>query len=308
MDHDHEHRRGGGAYASLSLAVLFWGLSFVATKVALETFPVFTLVFVRFALASIFFLVLMAVTGFPRFTRREHLQVFLIAFFEPGLYFVFETIGLQHTSAPETSLIIATIPIVVLVLAFFLLGEPVKVSTLSGIGLSLLGIAVLIFGGERFQWVLQGRLLGNLLIFGAVLSASMYIVLARKLARTRSAIEITSLQTLYGALFFFVPFVLEVPDLHWHTISFRSFSALGYLTLFATIAAFLCYNHALTRVPASHASVFVNGIPVVTAAGAWIILEEHLTMIQSFGGLLVLFGVFLSNFPGKRKGRTSRSR
>ena len=103
-------------YGALIAVAVFWGLSFVATKIALETFPTFPLVFIRFFVASIFFLVLLLWKGFPKFSRRDHGKLFLTALFEPGLYFVFETIGLQHTTAPKAALIIATVPVAVLVI------------------------------------------------------------------------------------------------------------------------------------------------------------------------------------------------
>jgi drug/metabolite transporter (DMT)-like permease len=54
-----------------------------------------------------------------------------------------------------------------------------------------------------------------------------------------------------------------------------------------------------SQVPESRASVFVNGIPVVTAIGAWVCLDERLTAIQPGGGALVLAAVFLTHLPGK---------
>jgi drug/metabolite transporter (DMT)-like permease len=54
------------AYAALLAMTVFWGLSFVATKVALETFPTFTLIFLRFALASCFFLFFLVRKGVLR--------------------------------------------------------------------------------------------------------------------------------------------------------------------------------------------------------------------------------------------------
>jgi drug/metabolite transporter (DMT)-like permease len=63
------------------------------------------------------------------------------------------------------------------------------------------------------------------------------------------------------------------------------------------VGAFFCYNFALTQVPASRAAVFVNGIPVVTAMGAWALLNERLNGIQAGGGALVLAAVFIANLP-----------
>ncbi|MGE0085097.1 MAG: DMT family transporter [Desulfococcaceae bacterium] len=287
-------------YTALTAAVIFWGLSFVASKMALESIPPFTLIFARFSIASCFFLVLMIRFGFPKFTRKEHMKLFFMSLFEPGLYFVFETLGLQHTTAAKASLIIATIPLAVTLFAIPLLGERPRSMTLTGIMLSFAGIAVLVTGDPEFRWEMGGRLLGDILIFCAVLSATFYIIGARDLGEKHSAFEITSLQILYGALFFAPGFLWELPEIQWNAVSSRSLSALVYLTVFSTVAAFVCYNYGLGKMPAARASMFINCIPVITTAGAWFLLEERLTMFQICGGATVLMAVFLSNLPAEQ--------
>ena len=285
---------------ALSGAVIFWGLSFVATKIALESVPTFTLVFIRFSLAATLLTALTGRQGFPSFTRTEHLKMFLLALFEPGLYFIFETIGLQYTTAPKTALIIATVPLATLIFSVIFIGERTSLKGVSGVSLSLIGITVLVAGDPQFKWDLGGRLFGDLLIFGAVISAAIYFILARNLGQNHSPIKITNLQFIYGTIFYLPAFVWELPGLHWSAISSRSLGALVYLTLFATVGAFLCYNYALSKMPASRAAVFINGIPVVTALGAWLLLGETLTLTQAGGGVLVLFAVALTNLPGGR--------
>jgi len=285
-------------YLALNAAVIFWGLSFVATKIALESIPIFTLVFARFSLASCFFLVFLIRHGFPEFTGKDRINMFLVALFEPGLYFIFETLGLKYTSAPKASLIIATIPVAVVIFSALFLGEKTRMTGLFGIGLSLIGIAVLITGDPEFKWELDGSALGDMLIIGAVVTAALYMVSARKLGQTRSPFEITSMQIMYGAIFYAPAFFWELPQMQWTAVSARSIGALIYLTFFATVSGFLCYNFALSRIPAPRAAVFINGIPVVTTIGAWILLGEKLTMIQAAGGGIVLFAVFLTNLPG----------
>ncbi len=284
-------------YAGLMLAVIFWGLSFVATKMALETIPVFTLIFIRFLFSSIFFGLLILKRGFPRFTPEGHRLVLFTAFFEPVLYFIFETKGLQYTSAPKASLIIATIPLVVLVVASYVLKERARLSGLFGILISLVGIWFLVTGAQDFTWDFHGALIGDLLIFGAVISATVYIICARHLGKKYSSFEITTMQTFYGTVFFTFPFAWEFPDVQWSFISGRSMVAVIYLTVFATIAAYLLYNHALTKIPAGRAAIFINGIPLVTIAGAWFLLEETLTLVQAGGGFLVLAAILINSFP-----------
>jgi len=291
-------------YCALVTTVILWGLSFVATKVALESIPTFTLIFGRFALASLFFVVLIAHRGLPSLTVADHGRVLLMSLFEPGLYFICETLGLLYTSAPKASLIIATVPVVVTIVSALLLNERTGRLGIAGIVLSLVGITVLVTADPSFDGTFGGSLKGDLLIVGAVFSAAFYIVGARHLGRRYSAETITALQTFYGALFFAPAFLWQLPALSWTDVTVRSWGALVYLTLFATIAAFLCYNYALTKIPAPRAAVFINGIPVVTAVGAWIILGERLTLLQMVGGAIVLIAVWLANRPG----RTSRAK
>lgn len=289
-----------GAYLALCSAVIFWGVSFVATKIALESIPTFTLILARFALAGCVFLILMVLRGFPRLTLKEHGRVILMALCEPGLYFAFETIGLQYTTAPMASLIIATIPVVVLILSALFLGEHTRLAGIIGMGISLGGIAILVTADPQFSWAVSSHLLGDLLILGAVLSAAFYIIFARSLGKKHSAMEFTGLQAIYGALLFVPAFLWELPTVQWAEISLRSVTALVFLTLFATIGAFLCYNYTLTKLPATRAAIFINGIPVVTALSAWVLIGESLTLVQGGGGAMVLVGVFVANIHGIR--------
>lgn len=166
--------------------------------------------------------------------------------------------------------------------------------------ISIAGIAVVVTGAQDFSWAFGGQLMGDLLVFGAVVSAAFYIVFVRDLSRKHSAVKITSMQIIYAAVLYSPAFLWELPSVQWSEVSYQSLGALAFLTLFATIGAFLCYNYALTKIPATKASAFINGIPVVTALGAWIFLGETLTLTQLGGGVLVLFGVFLANFPAVR--------
>ena len=294
-------------YGALVATTVFWGLSFVATKVALESIPPFTLIFARFMLAFLFFAALMIRHGVPSFTPKDHLKLFLMAIFEPGLYFLCETQGLLYTSAAKVSLIIATIPIAVMILSAIILKEKTNRLGIIGVFLSLVGIATLIIGDPDFSCDLGGSLKGDLLIFGAVLSAAFYIVSARNLGRRYSSRAITSMQCFYGALFFAPALFLDIPMLSWAAISPRSLVALLYLAVFATVAAFFFYNYALTKIPASRASIFINGIPVVTALGAWIILGERLTLLQGAGGVLVLAAVFITNLMNRNSAAPSNN-
>jgi drug/metabolite transporter (DMT)-like permease len=281
--------------------VLFWGLSFINTKVALGFFPPFTLVFLRFSLASIFFIILLIRRGFPSFTGSEKCKLLLIALCEPGVYFACETLGLNLTTASKASLIIALVPIFTLILARIILKEHVTGKQRLGIFISFVGIAILVMGNAPSGLHAKGSLLGDLLILGAVVSAALYTILARDLGKSHSSLTITGYQSFFGALFYAPFFAFQAPRLVWREISIQPLAALVYLVLFATIAAFYLYNYALSRIPAARAAVFINGIPVVTTLAAWPLLHERLAPVQILGGVLVLTAVALANAGRKTR-------
>jgi len=287
-------------YIALLLAVLFWGLSFIATKVALQSFTPFCLIFLRFFIASIFFGMLFWRMGFQTISRKDIKSLLFLALMQPGLYFTFETIGLQHTSATKASLIIVTIPVFVLCLSAIFLKERVRFINLLGIFCSLVGVALLVFGEHR-QVDLSGGLIGDLMIFCAVLAVSVYMITIRQLGSTMPSHQVTGLQIIFGAVLFFPAFIWELPNYQLSSISSDSIIALIYLSIFATIGAFLCYNFALTKISATRASIYINGIPLVTISGGWLILGESLTMAQIFGAMLVFFSVYLVSQKSKLK-------
>jgi drug/metabolite transporter (DMT)-like permease len=281
-------------YAALGATMFFWGLSFVGTKLALLSFSPFANIFLRFGLASVFFLVLFVLRGFPRFSARQHFKLFLLSVFEPGLYFLFESYGIKLTSASKASLIIALVPVAVALLSRVFLKERLTARAGVGIGLSLVGVAVLVLGGGTVL-AFDSSLLGDLLVLGAVITAAAYMILARDLGVQASPVGITGFQTFYGALFFAPFFLFGVDSGAPRPILPESLAALIFLAGGATIGGFLCYNWALSKVLASKAAIFLNGIPVVTAIGAWLLLGERLTPMQLAGATLVMAAVWLTS-------------
>lgn len=282
-------------YTALFATTLLWGVSFIGTKVALTSFTPFSLIFFRFSIASFVFLLYFLWKGLPKLARGQHIRLALLSLFEPVLYFLFETFGLQRTTAAEASLIIALIPAFVLLLSKLFLKESISRISQLGIGLSILGIVLLILGKNGMEGNISSSVGGNLLIFGAVVSCACYTLLSRRLTQEVSSTLITAYQFFYGTAFFF-PLFLLFPTVNGEGIGSPALGALLFLSFGATLGAFVFYNYALSKVKAATASVFINGIPVVTAFTGWIVLGETLGGLQLLGALVVVIGVSLTSF------------
>lgn len=280
-------QRGGiAAYGALCASVLFWGLSFTATKVALEHLPPFTILFLRFALACALLAPIALRNGFQAFSHlglAGHAKILGIAIMFPGCYFALETFALRLTSATNASLIAAAIPMVVLALSAAAAGERPALRNVLGVAVSLLGVCLLV--GFRAGPVNAG----DALMLGAVASASVYMVAASLLCRNVSPLALTFLQMFWGALFFLPFFLADLPN--WSEIPAAPLAAVASLGLFATVGAFLAYNFALSRVAAHTASLFINAVPVVAVFGAHLALNETVAAVQAAGGALILASV-----------------
>ena len=287
------------AYFAVLAAVLLWGSSFVATKIALESFSFVAYVVFRFSAASVIFGLILLTSRLPRISTKNHRQLALMALFEPGLYFLFETAGLQRTTASSASIIIASVPVVVAVLAALLLREHLALRGWMGALLSIAGILLLsVWDGAT--GIGEGSALGNLLIFLAVLSASGYIILAQHLSASLSTLQITAFQILYGALYFSPGLVWLIMRGGWPTPDAAGIGAMAFLVVGATLGAFLSYNFAVARLGAARSAVFLNGIPVVTVLVAATLLGERIAPHHGVAAALVITGVTIANRPKRQ--------
>lgn len=288
-------------YAAIITTMLMWGLSYIATKIALESFSTYSLVLLRFFIASIIFAILLLMSGLPKFTKRDHLKIIATSAFFPFLYFFLETTALKYTTASEASLIAAIIPIVVLILSSMFLKEKIALKGIIGILFSFIGIVILVFGNMEQKLDLQQNLFGNLLMLGSVLSASFYMILTRNLGKKYSPLHITGTQIIYGTLLFFILCGIKYGELQITNLTMERIFALIFLSVFSTVLAFLCNNYALTKTSAAKVSVFINGVPVVTLFFAYLILHESLTPLQMVGGIIVIIALTITSVFGETK-------
>jgi drug/metabolite transporter (DMT)-like permease len=288
-------------YAALISMTFAFGFSFVSTKFALRGFEPLLIALVRFALAgAILWAIWWLRAERERASRVELARLAALGFVSLTVYFTFENIGIAHTSASEAAILIAAIPIFVNILNAFTLKEHNSVLEWAGIVLSFAGVVLLIQFGNGSG---GGTLFGNLLVLAASFSAAVYNVMARRLLVSRSALIVTAFQNIFGALFMLPLAAAEMIIVGVRRPTLPAVLGLGYLTLFCSLLAYLLLNYAFRFVEASKASVFVNLIPVIAVASAFVMLGERFTVGQAAAAVVVIVGVWLTN----RGGRASRN-
>jgi drug/metabolite transporter (DMT)-like permease len=297
------------AVFALIACVLFWGVSFVSTKIAGAVFPPMSLGALRFALALVF-LVFIKNRSAPeeKLTLQDLPLLIGAGLTGVTLYFFFENTGLGLISASVASIMVASIPALTLG-AEWLGGRlsrsaagPARISGRRWLGafISMLGVVLTAQGTEPLPpgtetgtgGSAEGNILGYLCMTGAALSWVAYCFLSRPLLGRRSRIYIVYWQTLFGFLAF-IPFA-AFEFSRWGRPDPGVILHVGFLGICCSALAYWFYARSLAILGIPVSALFLNFIPVVTVVTGFFVLGERLSPVQWAGAALVLSGVSLA--------------
>ncbi|PLV56065.1 DMT family transporter [Thermotoga sp. SG1] len=277
--------------AGLLYSTIF-GFSFLFTKNALDHVSPLTFLSLRFIVAFLSYLFLMSF-GFIRLQRKPYWKLWKLVLFQPVLYFLFETYGVQRINSSEAGMIIALIPVVVNVLAIFLLKEKGDLPHYLLVGLGFFGVSLIV----GFN-ITPGNVSGKIFMLLAVLSGAMYSVLSRKLSKEFTPNEITFFMMMTGAIFFTIFSVVTgdfKPVFNFHVIT----GAL-YLGVLSSTLAFFLLNYAIKRVSPIITTLFSNFTTVVSVMAGVLFRGERVGIQQLLGMLLIIVSILVSTVRRKK--------
>ncbi len=292
-----------GMGAALVANVIF-GFSFIFSKLALTAAHPLIILSMRFTVAFLVMCILVLSRAVRvDFRNKPRLKLILMCLAQPFAYFILELYGLSMVSSALSGVITSLVPVGVFLYSMFFTGE--KPTALQGLclALSVGGVAAIsAFSGANGE----NRLLGILLLIGAVISASAYNLLSRGASVHYSPIERTFVMFLIGAVGFnlitlgvlrerFLPLwgeALSNPDFYL---------AIAYLAILSSVGAFLLYNYATGHISAVSASSFSSVITVVSVFAGLFILHESFSLSDTLLCLSIVLGVFGVNYAEGKK-------
>lgn len=292
------------AYISVVFAMICWSLSFIWIKIVFEAYTPITIIFLRLIISSAFlFAGSKLIKRLQKIRKEDYKLLLLLAFFEPFLYFIGETTGMQYVSSTLGSVIISTIPLFCPIAERIFYKEKFSPSLYIGILLSITGVCVIIFQ-NGFNIAGDSSLKGIAFLFLAVFATLGYSVVLRKTAHKYNPLTIISWQNFIG-IFLFLPFFLGFEYKEFITIvpSKEVIKSLIYLSIFASSFAFIFYTYSIRNLGISKSSIFCNLIPVFTAFFAYYIIDEQITSNKIIGISIVISGLFISQLKVKRRGK-----
>lgn len=282
------------AMVALVAANLLWAGTYVAGKTALHSLTPVELNACRFALAGLIFLpFLYRYRGALRPDRRAALRLALLCLLGFVLNKAAEFSGLRLTSASDTALLIVAEGLFTAIFGWVLLRETVRRASIAGLLLSVVGVYLVVERGLVLPRLGGSRVLGDLLVLGALVFEALYTVLGKAELRRHPGLVITA-ACVIGSLVVWVPAAivnmavagLPAPD-------GGAWVGLTYLALAGTVLAYVAWIVGLRYVPASTAAPILFLQPPVGALLAVVLLHERLQWPALVGGALIVGGIWI---------------
>jgi drug/metabolite transporter (DMT)-like permease len=296
------------AYGCLALSMTLVGSYVALSKPLVAALGVFLLAWLRFGIGGIAMIHWLKRPADERpMTIATKRLVFLESFLGNFLFSIAMLFGVSMTSAVSAGVIMATIPAVVAVMSWIFLRERIGLRVWAAVACGAIGIGLLALSkGEQSVHIPQGvesdfthdkALLGNVLVFVAVLCEAAYAVIGKRLTGALTPKRITALINLWGFLLM-TPMGLYAA---WHfefaAVSTTAWLLLLFYAMAASVWTVWLWMTGLKGVPAARAGVFTVMLPISAAVVGVLVLGESLSSMQALAFAIALLGVLLATLP-----------
>ena len=288
----HKSTQKARGMAMLVFVTVMWGLSFIFSKTALsEGMPPMTLAFLRYLITAGLML--------PLCLKLEHgvrlyewvPRAFSTTLLGITVYFFFEHSGLQRTTASAASLIVSLVPMMTLLFRVCFCRERISLTRWMAVVLSLVGAYLVIVTGSG---VGGSSLTGNLLMVGASLCWTGYILTTPKLLESCSSLRVSTWQAL-AAVVTLAPFALAERG-QWVCVSPVAWLCIVLLAAVCSALCYVLYNLAMRVVDSLTVSLSINLNPITACVAGALLLGEQLTGMQLAGGILIVLSMVVDTF------------
>ena len=279
-------------FIELLMTSVIWGVTYTVLKIALEYMNSFEVAFLRFFVASIFFIPIIFLKK-EKYNFREILILIVLGGTGVFLYQTLFIMGESGVSAGASSFIVSTEPIFIYILSLAMRDEKLGIPPILGIILSTVGLIILIQPSD----IGSGKMFYVILIILAAISWAIYTIAGKSVLSRHDSLHVTSLSSIIGTAFLFplAGFSSLVALVHGETYSILSILFLG---IGATFLGYLLWFDGLKYVKPSIAGITLYITPFITVFSAAIMIGEPLSPMLLFGGALIISGIAISNIGG----------
>jgi drug/metabolite transporter (DMT)-like permease len=277
---------------------IVWGVNYAVIKAALREFQPMAFNGLRFALATATIALLLRHRGTSLRMPREGLwRLVLLGVLGNAIYQLLFIEGIARTTAANASLIMASSPMLVALLATALGRERLQVRGWFGVVLAVAGLTLVLAAQNRVGFT-RVSLAGDLLILAGAAAWALYTVLATGVMARTPSLSATLVTFLSGTPVLLLMAVPSFVSQDWRRIGAMGWLGVAFSGIVAIGLAYLAWNTGLGTVGSTRTVVYSNLTPVVAAALAWGTLGERWSVPQVCGAAAVLTGIVLTRTAG----------
>jgi drug/metabolite transporter (DMT)-like permease len=276
----------------LTMAVI-WAINFVVTKYATHIFNPVAFTGLRVGTAAAFLVSFAFARGGFDLSRRDVIRLLALGVIGNGQYQLFFIHGIARTRAGNAALIIGAAPAFIALVARARGLERVKRMTLAGIGLSMIGVG-LVIAGSAASVTGQTTLLGTVLVFLGVLCWTGYTIMLQPYTKRIDVIQLSAVTMVGGAVPLLIASVPALIATDWSGIGTGGWLALFYSSVISMGVAYFFWYRGLRVLGPTRSAVYTNLQPIIALLVAWAFLGEIPTAFQGIGAVTIIAGVFLT--------------
>ncbi|MGH7767572.1 MAG: EamA family transporter [Candidatus Binatia bacterium] len=280
------------AYAAWIAVCFFWGTTYVAIRVAVESYPPFFMAGIRFVLAGSALFTFLALRGYALPGKRQLVDAAVV-----GVALLTVANGLvawseQWVPSGLAALVVATLPFWMIgIEAALPRGEKITARQVLGVLVGFAGLLIL-FSPDLHRAIDRNYLKG---IFGLLLAPASWAagsIYAKYRAAKTDPLMAASLQMIVGGV---VLLLMAMALRENRNLAFdpRGLFAVVYLIIFGSIVGYVCFIYILDKLPSSTVSLYAYINPVIAVILGKVILNERMDLSVIAGTGIILFGVLL---------------
>lgn len=236
--------------------------------------------------------------------RKDWITLILGGLFGVALNQMLFFLGLNNTMPIHASLVMLSTPILITIIALFVLREKFRWDKMLGLLLGISGAVILMSAGQEVTALGKDTAFGDSLVFLNATSYAIYLVIIKKLMHKYRPIIVIRWVFLFGLCFVFPFGFQQVTVIDWSSFVFTDWLSLGFIVLGVTFFAYLWNTYALAHLSPSVVGAYIYAQPVFAAIISIIFTGEAITLPKIIATLLIFSGVYFVNFGLKRKNIT----
>lgn len=296
----------------VGLGVFIFGINFVSMKFLVGHVPPFTLIFLRFAIASIFLWLIVKIDSIKnkdnkRIDKEDKPAVMITGFLGVAIFYFFNSLSLTYISASLASLICAMIPIFTLIANIIIYKRKCEVFLIVNFIAATLGVILVLDMrlGEGFD---ISQLIGITFMLLAVFSWIAYTIKTYELQKKYDSIFLLYKQTVAASMLLFIVALFDgakaIELLNQPHLLPVLIGNLLFVGIVCSALGYLVYIIGMKKTGVEIASLYMNLIPGITAIVSYFILNEDMSIRKVLGIIIViasLYAVALRDWIRSRK-------